>query len=319
MYVLPTDDGLALVDTGIQSKRNLEELKRGLAELGFALSDIRHLLITHGHLDHCGLAAAIAQEADLTVWAHPDTRDDVERPFEPVEPAEHPAVDFFRSMGVPDRICLQVIVFENFMLSEMRAPIGVDRPVVHGDVIELPPWRLRVVETPGHCPGHVMLMDEPTGLLFCGDHIHPDHLPVCPMIVFPPRPIELEALKARTPRDVHRESLARHAGLPVTRHLPGHGEPFDDLAPILDKYERITARRRGALIQAAESRESVYAVSKRLFGGRADVVTLLTVGETLFTAIELEREGRARIQTSAGPLTTIETSGDTRSPPMNAL
>ena len=118
---------------------------------------------------------------------------------------------------------------------------------------------------------------------------------------------------------MHRESLARHAGLPVTRHLPGHGEPFDDLAPILDKYERITARRRGALIQAAESRESVYAVSKRLFGGRADVVTLLTVGETLFTAIELEREGRARIQTSAGPLTTIETSGDTRSPPMNAL
>lgn len=302
VYVLHTDDGLALIDTGIQSKSNLVRLKEELGRIGAALSDVRHVVLTHGHSDHFGLAAAICEEADATVWAHPTTQAQVERVFEPVEPADHPAVDFFRSMGVPDRICLQVIVFENFMLDTMQAAVGVHRPIESGGIIDLPPFRLRAIETPGHCPGHIMLLDEPTGLLFCGDHIHPNHLPVCPMIVFPPRPIELDRLREQTPRDVHRASLAAHADLPTRLHLPGHGDPFSALAPILERYARTTARRAAALLAATATADTVYNVSKRLFGGRADVVTLLTVGETLFTAIDLERQGHLGLTHASGHL-----------------
>jgi glyoxylase-like metal-dependent hydrolase (beta-lactamase superfamily II) len=302
VYVLDTDDGLVVVDTGIRSKRNLAALHDELRAMGAEMSDVRHLLLTHGHSDHFGLAAAMAEATELTVWGHPETKAEVERVFEAVEPADHPAVEFFRSMGVPERICDQVIVFENFMLSTMQAPVKVDRTVVHGDLIELPPFRLRVIHTPGHCPGHVMLFDEPTGRLFCGDHIHPNHLPVCPMIVFPPRPISLDSLREQTPRDVHRASLAANADLPVKLHLPGHGAPFEALAPVLSRYAQTTKKRAAALLDATQTSQSVYAVSKGLFGGRADVVTLLTVGETLFTAIDLERQGRLGMAHQGGLL-----------------
>jgi glyoxylase-like metal-dependent hydrolase (beta-lactamase superfamily II) len=42
-------------------------------------------------------------------------------------------------------------------------------PVAQGDVIDLDGLTLRVIETPGHIPGHIALLDETNGNLFSGD------------------------------------------------------------------------------------------------------------------------------------------------------
>ena len=67
VYVVETNDGLALVDTGPSS--TLPALDAGLADHGLELEDIRHLLLTHIHLDHAGAAGALVRRHPrLTVW-----------------------------------------------------------------------------------------------------------------------------------------------------------------------------------------------------------------------------------------------------------
>jgi glyoxylase-like metal-dependent hydrolase (beta-lactamase superfamily II) len=62
-YLLETEDGLALFDCGPAS--GITALKEGLSERGLALTDVRHLLLSHIHLDHAGAAGALVRE-------HPD-------------------------------------------------------------------------------------------------------------------------------------------------------------------------------------------------------------------------------------------------------
>ena len=67
VYVVDTDDGLALFDCGPSS--TLPALEAGLAREGLELSDVRHLLLSHIHLDHAGAAGPLVRaNGHLTVW-----------------------------------------------------------------------------------------------------------------------------------------------------------------------------------------------------------------------------------------------------------
>jgi len=64
-YLLETDDGPALFDCGPSTC--IPRLKEALRDRGLELADIRHLLLSHIHLDHAGAAGALVRE-------HPDLR-----------------------------------------------------------------------------------------------------------------------------------------------------------------------------------------------------------------------------------------------------
>jgi glyoxylase-like metal-dependent hydrolase (beta-lactamase superfamily II) len=67
VYLAETTDGLALFDCGPTS--TLPALEAGLAAHGLALEDLRHLLLSHIHLDHAGAAGPIVRRhPGLTVW-----------------------------------------------------------------------------------------------------------------------------------------------------------------------------------------------------------------------------------------------------------
>jgi glyoxylase-like metal-dependent hydrolase (beta-lactamase superfamily II) len=67
VYLVETDDGLALFDCGPTSTR--QALEDGLAERGLGVADIRHLLLSHIHLDHAGAAGPLVRDhPHLTVW-----------------------------------------------------------------------------------------------------------------------------------------------------------------------------------------------------------------------------------------------------------
>jgi len=67
VYLVETDDGPALFDCGPTSTR--EALEAGLAGRGLALGELRHLLLSHIHLDHAGAAGPLVRDhPGLTVW-----------------------------------------------------------------------------------------------------------------------------------------------------------------------------------------------------------------------------------------------------------
>ncbi|MBI4577472.1 MAG: MBL fold metallo-hydrolase [Planctomycetes bacterium] len=301
LYLFRTEDGYLLVDTGIRSRRSLAVLREGLRAVGAALEDLRHLVLTHAHVDHLGLARRVVEAAGgrVRVYAHPHTRLLAGIPFQPLEPAEHPALAFFRSLGVPEGSALQLLSMENYMLQAMQDPLPVDRAVEDAQVLDFPPFRFRVRETPGHCPGHIALVEEARGWAFWGDHLHRDRLPVCPLPLYPPRPLELGALLVENPRDLHLRSLPTGpstGGLGL--HLPGHGPPFQGLRPVLASYRSRWEGRCRAVVEAClDEPRDPYTLGSILYGEHNEVMTLLTVSETLYTVIDQVREGALEVAT----------------------
>src|SRR5437899_7104848 len=60
---LIAEDPVTLIDTGPKTKEAIEALREGLRHAGFRVSDIRRIVLTHAHEDHCGLARSLRDEA----------------------------------------------------------------------------------------------------------------------------------------------------------------------------------------------------------------------------------------------------------------
>lgn len=67
-FLIKTEEGPILVESGPAS--TLKYLEQGLASHGYALSDVKHVFLTHIHLDHAGAAWCFA-ELGAKIYLHP--------------------------------------------------------------------------------------------------------------------------------------------------------------------------------------------------------------------------------------------------------
>ncbi|MEV4543939.1 MBL fold metallo-hydrolase [Micromonospora echinaurantiaca] len=149
-YALADDDGsVTLVDCGV--KRAPARIVRGLAAIGRTPADVTRIVLTHAHPDHAGGAAEVARRTGAPVAVHAADAGYAEAgQAPPRDPAVTGARLFARLPGG-------------------RFPaVGVAQPLADGDVLPVG-GGLRVVHTPGHSPGHVSLLHEPTRVLITGD------------------------------------------------------------------------------------------------------------------------------------------------------
>ena len=169
-YVLDTPGGPALLDCGPTT--SVAYLKAGLAERGLDLTDIRHLLLSHIHLDHAGAAGVLVRE----------------HPFLQVHVSE---------IGAPH------LVDPTKLEASARRLYGAAFDRLWGELAPVPAQNVHVVgnrvlglecfPTPGHATHHVSYLSD-DGTLFAGDaagvRIAPGRfvLPPCP-----PPEIDLEA------------------------------------------------------------------------------------------------------------------------------
>lgn len=63
VYLLPCSDGYLLIDTGYET--DYEKFRKKLADSGVAISEIKHLLLTHYHDDHSGFANKLKHEFNI--------------------------------------------------------------------------------------------------------------------------------------------------------------------------------------------------------------------------------------------------------------
>ena len=105
------------------------------------------LLVTHGHVDHVGGAGAVSRASGVTAYLHPD--DD----WLALDPEAQ-----LRGLfgGVPEG---------DFAPPERFTALG------DGDALDLAGFRLEVLHTPGHTPGHCCFHVAAEGLLFSGDQL----------------------------------------------------------------------------------------------------------------------------------------------------
>src|SRR3954451_25268255 len=68
---LIAEEPLTLIDTGPKTKEAAEALREGLRRARLRVSDMRRIVLTHAHEDHCGLAKQLRDEAkDAQVYVH---------------------------------------------------------------------------------------------------------------------------------------------------------------------------------------------------------------------------------------------------------
>lgn len=145
------DDGqgrLTLVDAGL--RRASRRIVAALEGLGRRPQDIARVVLTHAHSDHAGGLAATVAATGAAVQAH--DRD----------------ASFLRDGRSPQ---LDPATRAGRLLSRRPSrfpPVVVASTFADGELL---PGGLRVVHTPGHTPGHVSLLHEPTGVLVTGDAI----------------------------------------------------------------------------------------------------------------------------------------------------
>jgi len=200
-YVLDTDDGPAVFDCGPTTC--IEALKQGLRSRGLELRDVRHLLLSHIHLDHAGAAGVLVRE----------------QPELQIHVSE---------IGAPH------IIDPSRLEASARRLYGDAFDDLWGELAPVPEDNVRAVgervlglecfPTPGHASHHVSYLDD-AGTLYAGDaagvRIQP-HSTVLPPT--PPPEFDLETW-LRTLEQIERRAPARlalvHFGVAddVERHL----------------------------------------------------------------------------------------------------
>ncbi|NLV81189.1 MAG: MBL fold metallo-hydrolase [Rhodococcus sp.] len=244
VYALAIDDGLALVDVGMNTEESWCALVDGIAETGHHISDVRYAAITHLHPDHFGLAPRLRATTGAVIAMHAAESAALGH-FTPVDvSADEEAwrVDL-TALGAPP----EVVEAERFSL--VRFPHGetADVTLEHGSPLGLPGWNIDAVWTPGHTPGHLAFVDRDHDLLFSGDHMLPR---ISPNISSGPGELD---------NPLHRYLLSLHATttLPDCEVLPAHEYRFrgtsDRARQLLDHHEERLTEIRETLVTHPES------------------------------------------------------------------
>jgi glyoxylase-like metal-dependent hydrolase (beta-lactamase superfamily II) len=201
VYLLDTPEGPALLDCGPSTC--VDQLRAELSARGLRLTDVRHLLLSHIHLDHAGAAGVLVRE--------------------------HPELEVHVSaVGAPH------LVDPSRLERSARRLYGEEFDTLWGELAPVPEANVREVgdsvlgldcfPTPGHASHHVCYLAA-DGTLYAGDaagvRIQPSRFVLPPT---PPPEFELETWE-RTLDEIERRAPERlaliHFGVAedVGRHL----------------------------------------------------------------------------------------------------
>jgi glyoxylase-like metal-dependent hydrolase (beta-lactamase superfamily II) len=205
-YLVEEAGEVTLIDAGMPGLYGA--IPAELARMGRTLSDVRALVLTHGHNDHVGFAERLRRERGVAVSIHE---------YDAALARGEVPYSVKRSGPVRPAPLL------NFLWYSLRHD-GLRRPVVaevatFGDGATLDvPGSPRVILVPGHTPGSACLHVAELNALFVGDAL-------CTYAVTSGRrgpqasPFNADAAQALA-------SLARLEGIAAGLVLPGHGEPW---------------------------------------------------------------------------------------------
>lgn len=145
-FLIDGADGVTIVDTGVWWSHR--RVLRAVAALGKQPSRVTRIILTHAHLDHAGAVARLRAATGARILAHGADRDDLVRGRQPAADRSTLSGRTIGRLSAPFRGC------------------EIDETLTDGHRLA---GGLHVLHTPGHTPGHVSILHEPTGVLMVGD------------------------------------------------------------------------------------------------------------------------------------------------------
>jgi glyoxylase-like metal-dependent hydrolase (beta-lactamase superfamily II) len=292
LYVIE-DDPLTLVDAGPNSGVALDDLERGLAELGHRIEDIGLLILTHQHMDHIGLARIIARRSGGEVAALDALAPYLQRFSDDMELDDRFAARQLLRHGIPEDV-VHALRAVSASYRAWGSSVTVTQPLAPGSTVELRDRSLEVLHRPGHSPSDTVFWDAERRILIGGDHLI-GHISSNPLLT---RPLgDRGEEDAASPRP---QALVSYiASLEATREmdieliLAGHGLPVTGHVALIDERLRLHERRAQKIYDlVAERPRTAYEIAQALWGTVAVTQAYLTLSEVLGHADLLLNRGR---------------------------
>jgi glyoxylase-like metal-dependent hydrolase (beta-lactamase superfamily II) len=285
---------LTLIDTGPKTTSSLTKMQKELQNLSYEMSDIEQILITHGHLDHMGLAAQFSREREhihgnpTEVWIH---QRDANYLINYESHAEIYLESFERlisTSGVPEKI-VQKLDAKRLIkyYTSLREPVLTARTFEDTVSFKTGIGEITAVWVPGHSTGSVCYVCDDQQIMFSGDHILGD-ISSNPSISFD----DPEGIGMLT----YLESLNCISSRETYIAFPGHR------TPILDIRSRIEALRAEYEDKFQKTEESLtsdpltaYEISRIIYGDYALSSLVLALAESHDILRILEAKNRVKL------------------------
>jgi len=265
------EEPLTLIDAGPRDDTSLAALRAGLGDLGYTLSDIRRIIISHAHADHYGLAQLVQEESGATVMIH-----EWDAPAVAHNTDYHAYRELLTVAGVPREMIEHMEAgYEKF--KGFAYPLSEVETLQDDDEILFAKESLTVVHTPGHTPGSICLVRTSNRLIFSSDTVLKN---ITPNPVLSPDPID-EKRRFQSLGE-YLVSLARLRQLAPTVLKGGHGDDVSDFDEHFHRLYRFTETRQAKLLAIVPKRgTTAWEASLQLFPNAGGYHRFLALSETV--------------------------------------
>jgi glyoxylase-like metal-dependent hydrolase (beta-lactamase superfamily II) len=287
------EDPITIIDTGPKTPEAVDALRAALRKAGLTSGDIRRIVLTHAHEDHCGLARSLRDEAkDAEVFVH-----DWESGHRAARLEHEENLRLLQRAGVPDdEIQAMRQLYEEVRQYADSLDDEHCRQLADGDELEFGNGALRVVHTPGHTPGSCSFLREADRTVIAGDCVLKR---ITPNPVISPDPID-PSRRFRSLAE-YLVSLARVRSFAPTLIFGGHGEPISDFEELFNRYLKLIRERQAKVISLIpKSGATAWEVSRAMFPETGDVHRFLAVSEAVAHLDYAQSEGRIELELADG-------------------
>lgn len=284
---------ITLIDTCLKAPGTVEYVGRAVREAGLDIADVERIIITHGHMDHFGLAAAIRQAVNHPVecFIHDEDKWQVSSENFGKEMWGEEANALMAMAGMPveekERVRKRFAAFR-----ELGDPLDEVSVFEDGAEFDGEGYHLKVVHTPGHTPGSCCIYECEQKILFSGDTLI-KHITPNPLVVIKRNGLRdpgYKSLKA------YSQSLDRLAGLDIEYVFTGHGEYIKDLPGLISTYKRHHRERMELVWSALHNRpKTLYEIMEEVIHEVPDGDMFLAVSEILVHLEILLEEEQAEL------------------------
>lgn len=289
------EEPLTLIDVGPKTKEAADALRAKLLENGVHFSDVRRIVLTHAHEDHCGLTQTVHDESkNAEIFIHDWETGHL---FGRLASVEH--------QNIMTRAGVSLEIFRE--MQELYKDISLLTDALEKDdfrelsdemELEFAGGALKVLHTPGHTPGSCSFFRESNRTLIAGDCILKR---ITPNPIISPDPIDPN--KRFKSLAEYLVSLARIRALSPTLIYGGHGEPIFDFEEIFHRYIRsIDDRQRKIVDLVSKDGAMAFDIAQKLFPDAIgkNIHRFLAVSETIAHLDYAETEQKIAVELKEG-------------------